>query len=54
MATMLGIPVELLWDRIPGVTPEIARSWIDYKRANPTADEQLAAALNNQSNGVNG
>lgn len=26
MATMLKIPVELLWDRIPTVTPEIAKS----------------------------
>lgn len=54
MATMLKIPVELLWDRIPTVTPEIAKSWLKYKQENPSADEQLAAALNAQSNGVNG
>ena len=54
MASMLKIPVELLWDRIPTVTPEIAKSWLEYKRENPSADEQLAAALNAQSNGVNG
>lgn len=54
MATMLKIPVELLWDRIPGVTPEIAKAWVDYAKANPSAEEMLAAALNNQSNGVNG
>lgn len=54
MATMLKIPVELLWDRIPTVTPEIAKSWREYKEAHPSAEEQLAAALNEQSNGVNG
>ncbi|WP_323986213.1 phage portal protein [Microbacterium plantarum] len=54
LATMLGIPVELLWDRIPGVTPEIAKSWLEYKQENPSADEQLAAALTTQSNGFNG
>lgn len=54
MATMLKIPVELLWDRIPTVTPEIAKSWLEYKEAHPSAEEQLAAALNEQSNGVNG
>ena len=54
MATMLKIPVELLWDRIPTVTPEIAKAWLAYKKENPSAEEQLAAALNEQSNGVNG
>lgn len=54
MATMLGIPVEKLWDRIPGVTPDIAQAWLDYKQANPSADEQLVQALNSQSNGSNG
>lgn len=54
MATMLKIPVELLWDRIPTVTPEIAKAWLTYKQQHPSADEQLAAALNAQSNGVNG
>lgn len=54
MATMLKIPVELLWDRIPTVTPEIAKSWREYKEAHPSAEEQLANALNEQSNGING
>lgn len=54
MAQMLKIPVELLWDRIPTVTPEIAKAWLEYKQENPSAEEQLAAALNEQSNGVNG
>lgn len=54
MATMLKIPVEKLWDRIPGVTPDIAKAWLEYKQENPSAEEQLANALNAQSNGVNG
>ena len=54
MATMLKVPVELLWDKIPGITPEIAKAWLDYKEAHPSAEEQMAAALNAQSNGVNG
>ena len=54
MATMLKIPVELLWDRIPTVTPEIAKAWREYKEQHPSAEEQLAAALNEQSNGVKG
>lgn len=54
MATMLKVPVELLWDRIPSVTPEIAKAWREYKEQHPSAEEQLALALNEQSNGVNG
>jgi hypothetical protein len=54
MATMLGIPVEKLWDRIPGVTPDVAQAWLEYKRENPSADEQLARAVNAQSNGTDG
>lgn len=54
MATMLGVPVEKLWDRIPGVTPEVAEEWLKFRRANPTPESQLADALITQSNGVNG
>lgn len=54
MATMLGIPAEKLWDRIPGVTPDIAESWARFKKDNPSADEQLVKALNSQSNGSDG
>lgn len=55
MATMLGIPVEMLWDKIPNVTVEEAKVWMDYKKANPTADEQIASALKSQANnGANG
>jgi hypothetical protein len=54
MATMLGIPPEKLWDRVPGVTPDIAAAWLTYKQENPSAEEQLASALTTQSNGSNG
>ncbi len=36
LATQLGIPQEKLWDRIPGVTPDVAAEWERYKRANRT------------------
>jgi len=52
MATMLGIPVEMLWDRIPGVTQEDAKMWLKFKRENPSADDQLAAGLFAQANGT--
>lgn len=54
MATMLKVPVEKLWDRIPGVTSEISKEWRDYAQANPSPEAQLAASLNSQSNGTNG
>lgn len=54
LATMLKIPVEMLWDRIPGVTPDVAAAWKTYREEHPSAEEQLAAALNDQSNGTNG
>lgn len=54
MATMLGVPVEMLWDRIPGVTGEDVRVWRKFKQDNPSADEQLAAGLYAQANGSDG
>ncbi|MBF4549679.1 phage portal protein [Pseudoclavibacter sp. VKM Ac-2888] len=54
LATMLKIPPELLWDRIPSVTAEEAKSWIEYREKHPSADEQLARTLIEQSNGTNG
>ncbi|NOJ59750.1 phage portal protein [Arthrobacter sp. 260] len=54
MASMLGIPPEKLWDRIPGITPDVAKGWLDYKRENPSAEAQLANSLMVQSNGTDG
>lgn len=54
MATMLGIPPEMLWDRIPTVTAQEAVKWREYRDKNPSADVILANALKQQSNGVDG
>jgi len=54
LATMLKIPVELLWDHVPGITPDIAADWLRYKEEHPSAEELLAAAVNGQSSGANG
>lgn len=54
MATMLGIPVEMLWSRLPGVSEPEAAKWRDYARRNPSAEAQLAASLLVQSNGTDG
>lgn len=49
LASQLGIPPEKLWDRIPGVTPDVADGWLRYKQQNPSAEEQLANALRGQA-----
>ncbi|WIE54221.1 phage portal protein [Curtobacterium sp. MCBD17_003] len=54
IATMLGVPPEKLWDRIPGVTPDVAAAWLEYKRANPDANQKIADALGGQVGGPNG
>lgn len=55
MATMLGVPVEMLWDKIPNVTVDEAKMWLQYKKDNPSADDQIASALRSQAdNGANG
>lgn len=54
MSTMLGIPPEMLWDRIPTVTAQEAKQWADYRRDNPSPELVLAESLRSQSNGVDG
>lgn len=54
MATMLGIPPELLWDRVPGVPADVAEKWRKYAREHPRPEQQLADALSRQSNGADG
>ena len=49
-----GVPVEKLWDRIPGVSVEEARAWREYREQNPSADERLSSALMAQANGADG
>ncbi len=47
-ATMLGVPPEMLWDRIPGINLTIADSWRAYAEANPSPDMIQARALATQ------
>ena len=54
MTQMLGIPAELLWDRIPGVTPAEAREWADYAKANPSGEDRLADLYSRQLGGGDG
>ena len=54
MTQMLGIPAELLWDRIPGVTPAEAREWAAYAKANPSGEDRLADLYSRQLGGGDG
>lgn len=54
MSTMMGIPPELLWDRIPTVTAQEAKQWRKYREEHPSAELVLAESLRRQSNGVDG
>lgn len=47
-ANMLGVPAEMLWDRIPGVDPTEAKSWRAYAEEHPSADMVEAQALAGQ------
>lgn len=44
-AVGLGVPPELLWDRIPGVDTPTADAWKAYRADNPTAEDRQAAAV---------
>lgn len=52
MAASLGIPPELLWDRIPGVGSDEAKMWREYRQQNPSDQELLAQTLAAQANGT--
>lgn len=54
MSSMLGIPPEMLWDRIPTVTAQEAKLWRKYRAENPSPELVLAESLRRQSNGVDG
>lgn len=51
MATMLGIPPEMLWSRLPGVSPDEAARWKRYAEEHPSAETRLANALRVQADG---
>lgn len=44
-ATMLNVPFELLWDRIPGVDATTAAAWRAYAEENPNPEVVQAAAV---------
>jgi hypothetical protein len=46
--TMLGVPPELLWDRIPGVDLTTAEAWRKYADAHPSPDRVQADAIARQ------
>lgn len=48
MSEQLGIPSELLWDMIPGVTKTLADSWRLYKKEHPDADSLAASMYRDQ------
>lgn len=45
---MLGVPQEVLWDQIPGISKSQADSWRDYAKAHPTADDMAVRAYARQ------
>lgn len=48
-AQMLGVPPQLLWDKIPGVDLTTAKAWREYAEEHPSEAQILAGALANQS-----
>lgn len=49
MAVQLGVPVEMLWELIPGVDARMVERWKDWKADHPEGDLALAAAFTRQS-----
>lgn len=49
IAQQLQVPVELLWEEIPGISKSKAQDWKDYRAAHPSAQERVAAALERQT-----
>ena len=45
LSQSLGVPPELLWQRIPGVSPQEAEEWRSWAQAHPDALTQYAQAL---------
>lgn len=46
--TMLGVPAELVWDRIPGVDLTTAEAWRAYAETHPSPDRVQADAIARQ------
>jgi hypothetical protein len=52
IAGQLRVPVELLWDLIPGVSKTLADEWRSYAEEHPSPDALLASALDRQRGGA--
>lgn len=48
IASQLKVPVEKLWDLIPGIPKTTADEWRDYAKDHPTAEARMAEALERQ------
>lgn len=49
IAAQLQVPVEKLWDMIPGVSKATADEWRSWREAHPTDAQALAGALDRQT-----
>jgi hypothetical protein len=49
IATQLGVPVQMLWELIPGVTKTKVEEWREYAADHPSDTARLADALERQS-----
>lgn len=49
IATQLQVPVEKLWDLIPGISKATADEWREWREAHPTDAQALAGALDRQT-----
>lgn len=48
IATQLGVPQEMLWDLIPGISKATADDWRKWREDHPSDQAALAAAINRQ------
>lgn len=49
IALQLKVPVEKLWDMIPGVSKATSQEWKEWAESHPSAEERMAAALERQA-----
>lgn len=49
LATMLGVPVEMLWEMIPGVSQRTVQRWREWSADHPVGDLALAEVLTRQT-----
>lgn len=52
LAANLGVPVEMLWEMIPGVSHQKVKAWREWAAGHPVGDVALAQALMRQGDPV--